>query len=144
MKLIRSMILVGACLFALAAFAQQNPPSNENEHGQKSGQHMGAHQMPSVDDHLKDLSAKLNLTADQQAKIRPILEDTHQQMQSLMSDQSMSKEDKHAKMQSLHESVKAKVSDILNADQKKQFAAMMQEHEHQGATKGGHEGNDHK
>ncbi|HEU4417003.1 MAG TPA: hypothetical protein VFT65_19605 [Candidatus Angelobacter sp.] len=137
MKQIRTLMMLGACLFALAAFAQQNPPANDTDHS-----HMGNHQMPSVDDHMKQLTARLNLTADQQAKVRPILEESLPQMQSLMKDESLSKEDRHAKMQAIHESMKAKMAEILNDDQKKKLAAMMSEHE-QGA-KGGHDHSDHK
>lgn len=137
MKQIRTLMMLGTCLFALAAFAQQNPPANDTDHS-----HMGNHQMPSVDDHMKQLTARLNLTADQQAKVRPILEESLPQMQSLMKDESLSKEDRHAKMQAIHESMKAKMAEILNDDQKKKLAAMMSEHE-QGA-KGGHDHNDHK
>ncbi len=38
--------------------------------------------MGSTDDMMKELTTKLNLTADQQAKIKAILEENHQQMQS--------------------------------------------------------------
>ena len=38
--------------------------------------------MGSIDDMMQDLTTKLNLTADQQTKIKSILEENHQQMQS--------------------------------------------------------------
>jgi periplasmic protein CpxP/Spy len=130
MKQIRLLAFLATCLFALAALAQQNPPaqgSGEHKHGQ-----MG-HGMGNVDEHVKELSTKLDLTADQQAKVKAILQENHQQMQAMMKDQSMSKEDKHAKMQSMHDSVHAKVREVLNDDQKKKFDAMvhdMNEHMH--------------
>lgn len=130
MKQIRFLAFLATCLFALATLAQQNPPAQgpgEHKHGQ-----MG-HEMGNVDEHVKELSTKLDLTADQQAKVKAILQENHQQMQTMMKDQSMSKEDKHAKMQSMHDSVHAKVRELLNDDQKKKFDVMvhdMNEHMH--------------
>lgn len=127
MKQIRLLALLATCLFTMAAFAQQNPPAKGEDH-----KHMG-HDMGSVDDHVKELSTRLNLTADQQAKVKAIMEEQHQQMETVMKDQSMSKEDKHAKMQSMHDSVHTKVREVLNDDQKPKFDAMvkdMQDHMH--------------
>lgn len=50
-------------LLTLAVFAQE-------AHNGHAG-----HAMPSADQHLKMLSEKLDLTADQQAKARPILQE---------------------------------------------------------------------
>jgi len=131
MKQIRFLAFFAAFLFALAAYAQQNPPAPDaGEH--KHGGHMG-HDMGSVDDHVKELSTKLDLTADQQAKVKAILEENHQQMQAMMKDESMSKEDKHAKMESMHNSVHTKVRALLTDAQKTKFDAMvkdMEDHMH--------------
>jgi Spy/CpxP family protein refolding chaperone len=126
MKLMRLVTLLAACLFAMAAVAQQNPPAQANgdhKHGQM-GPGMG-----NVDDHVKELTTKLNLSNDQQAKVKSILEDTHQQMDTLAKDQSISKDDKHAKMKELHELVHSKVRDVLTDDQKPKFDAMVKDME---------------
>jgi periplasmic protein CpxP/Spy len=133
MKKIRLLTLLAACLFAVAAGAQQNPPAQES--GKHAG-HMGPG-MGNVDDHVKEMSAKLNLTADQQTKVKAILEDTHQQADALMKDDSMSKEDKHAKMKSLHESTHAKVRDVLTDEQKPKFDAMVKDMETRHSQHGG-------
>src|ERR1044071_343671 len=131
MKAIRLLTLLAACLFAMAAGAQQNPPAQPSGDQKQGGHgHMG---MGNVDDHVKELSAKLNLTADQQTKVKAILEEHHQQMQAMMKDDSMSKEDKHARMMSMHDSVHAKVREILTDEQKTKFDAMVKDmhgHEH--------------
>ena len=96
MKLMRLLALLAACLFAMAAGAQQNPPaqeSGEHKHGGQTGAAWAALTIM-----CKELTTKLNLTADQQTKIKSILEENHQKMQATMNDQSLSKEDKHAKM----------------------------------------------
>ncbi len=139
MKQMRLLTLLGACLFALAALAQQNPPAQESgEH--KHGGQMG-HKMGSVDDHVKELSTKLNLTTDQQTKVKAILEQSHQQMETLMKDESVSKEDKHAKMKSMHDSTHSQIREVLTDEQKPKFDAMvkdMEDHMHSHDKDKGH------
>jgi len=128
MKQVRLLALLATCLFALAAFAQQNPPAKENAENKHGG-----HEMGNVDEHVKELSNKLNLTADQQTKVKAILEQNHQQMETVMKDESMSKEDKHAKMKSMHDSIHTQIRDVLTDDQKPKFDAMvkdMEDHMH--------------
>lgn len=131
MKLMRLVILLAACLFAVAAGAQQNPPAQPSGDQKQGGHgHMGMGPgMGNVDDHVKELSTKLNLTSDQQTKVKAILEENHQQMQTMMKDDSMSKEDKHAKMMSMHDSVHAKVREVLTDEQKPKFDAMVKDME---------------
>ena len=83
--------------------------------------------MQSVDDQLKNLTEKLSLSTDQQAKIKPILEDTRSEMMKVMQDDSMSREDKMAKGRSLREAANGKIRDLLNDDQKKKFDEMQKE-----------------
>jgi periplasmic protein CpxP/Spy len=130
MKLMRLITLLAACLFAVAALAQQNPPAQESGDHKHSG-HMAG--MGSADDHVKELTAKLNLTADQQAKVKAILEENHQKMETTMKDESLSKEERHSRMMSMHESVHSKVREVLTDDQKPKFDAMvkdMEDHMH--------------
>ena len=125
MKQITTGILAGLLLLGLAAFAQQQNPSGQAPPSGDQGQ--ARHAMPSVDDQLKNLTDKLNLTADQQAKVKPILQDTQTQAQAVMKDSSLSQDDRRAKMRSLHESSSAKIRDVLNDDQKKKFDDWQQE-----------------
>ena len=131
MKAIRLLTLLAACLFAMAALAQQNPPAQSGGDQKQGGHgHMGMGPgMGNVDDHVKELTTKLNLTADQQTKVKAILEENHQQMQALMDDKSLSMDDKHAKMKSMHDSVHSKVRDILTDEQKPKFDAMVKDME---------------
>jgi periplasmic protein CpxP/Spy len=127
MKLMRLTTLLAACLFTMAALAQQNPPAQESgDH--KHSAHMGAG-MGNVDDHVKELTTKLNLTADQQTKVKAILEENHQKMETTMKNESLSKEDKHARMKGMHDSVHAKVREVLTDDQKPKFDDMVKEME---------------
>ena len=83
--------------------------------------------MPSVDDQVKMMSDRLNLTPDQQTKIKPILEDQRTQAQALMKDESLSDDDRRNKMRTLRESTNSKIRDVLTDDQKKQFDEMQQQ-----------------
>jgi len=134
MKLMRLTTLLAACLFAMAAFAQQNPPAQENGEHKHGGQ---MDRMRSTDDLVKDLTTKLNLTADQQAKVKSILEENHQKMQDTMKDGSLSKEDKHAKMLEMHNAVHAQVRDVLSDEQKPKFDAMVKDMENNMHKKNG-------
>ena len=123
MKTIRKITLLAVCALAVAAFAQNAPPPQGGP-GDGPGHRRG---MPSADDQVKNLTEQLSLTDDQQARAKTILEDTHSQMQKLRQDDSMSREDKMAKMQSLHETASGKIREILTADQQKKFDDMQKE-----------------
>src|SRR5258708_38265311 len=112
------ILLLAVSMLTLGAFAQQNPPP--------PGPPGGGRGPMSVDDQLKGLTDRLNLTADQQAKIKPILEDSHSQMQKIMQDDSMSQEDKRAKGRSIREATNGKIREVLTDDQKKQFDEMLE------------------
>jgi Spy/CpxP family protein refolding chaperone len=143
MKAIRLLTLLTACLFAMAALAQQNPPAQGSGDQKQGGHgHMGMGPgMGNVDDHVKELTTKLNLTADQQTKVKTILEENHQQMQAIMNDKSLSMDDKHAKMKSMHDSVHAKVREVLTDEQKPKFDDM--ENNMHGHDKGADHDHDH-
>jgi periplasmic protein CpxP/Spy len=125
-------VAVLACLLSLGlatgnAFAQDQPAPPADQSGQSMGGHMGGRQMPSVDDQIKHLTKKLNLTADQQTKLKPILEDQRTQMEKIHSDSSLSREDRMSKMQSLRESSDTQIKSLLTDDQQKNFDKMRAE-----------------
>jgi len=73
------------------------------------------------------LSDQLNLSTDQQSKVRTILVDQHEQDMTVVKDSTLSREDKMAKIHSLREGTIAKVRQVLNADQKPKFDQMIQQ-----------------
>jgi Spy/CpxP family protein refolding chaperone len=89
---------------------------------------------------LEGMTKRYNLSADQQTQLKPILASQQQQMQALRGDSSLSREDRMAKMQSIHADTKTKIEAVLNDDQKKQFEAdqeRMQQQRMQGGGPGG-------
>jgi len=123
MKQIKIIVLAAVCLLALAAVAQSNPPAQGGGGNQPQGQRGPM----SVDDQLKNLTDRLSLTADQQGKIKPILEDRNQQMQALRNDQSLTQDDRRTKGRAIQEASTQKIRDVLTDDQKKKYDDMQQE-----------------
>ena len=142
MKKLRSVMLLSTFLFALGAFAFQSGSGQEANqgHGQGQGQGQGRG-MPNVEDHLKLLTEKLDLTADQQTKVKTILEDQRQQMDAIRKDDSLSREDKMSKMRALRETSQAKLREILTDDQKKKLDQLEQEMRDRNRPKQGGESN---
>lgn len=150
MKQIRQGMLFAVCMVAVGLWAQQSQPAQGAEHhhhmGTGQGQGMGhGHGMMSVDEHLQMLSQKLNLTDDQKAKIRPILEEHLKDRDTIMKDQSLTPDQKHDKMKASMDAAHAKIDPILNPEQKKQLAQMMQDMHGKGHGMGmhGHPGPHH-
>jgi hypothetical protein len=110
-----------ACLLfgSIAVFGQEPPPP------QQGGGQWGHGQMPTAEQRLQRMTQALNLTEDQQQKIKPILENETTQMQTLRSDSSLSQDDRMAKMKQIRETTASQINPILTADQQKQYAEMM-------------------
>ena len=123
---------------ALAQDNQEPPPQGP---APGMGEHMGRHPMPSVDDQLKHLTRKLSLSDDQQAKLKPILEDQRKQMEQIHNDSSLSRQDRFSKMRDLHSSTDSQIKAVLNEDQQKKFDQMREEqHRHMRGNRGGPSG----
>jgi periplasmic protein CpxP/Spy len=122
-----SVAMVAFLLGAVAVYAQEPAP-------QGGGQWGGRGQMPTVDQRLQRMTQALNLSDDQQQKIKPILENESTQMQSLRADTSLSQEDRMAKMKEIRTNTSSQINPILNPDQQKQYAEMMS---HMGRGRGG-------
>ena len=112
------LLVVGQTTHAL-----QTAPAAE-DHGAMSGHAMGR---MTPESRLKMLTEKLDLTDDQQAKLKPILEDESTQMKTLHEDTSLAPEDKKAKMKELHESSTEKINAVLTPDQQSKWKQMKQE-----------------
>jgi len=107
--------------------AQDAPPAPAQQRGPGMGRGMGRRPMESVDDQIKHLSKKLNLTDDQQAKLKPILEDQRKQMEQIHGDSSLSREDRFSKMQALRQSSDTQIKSVLTEEQQKSFDKMRAE-----------------
>jgi periplasmic protein CpxP/Spy len=106
-----------------AAFAQDTPPAPPDQ-GQAGPPQGGRGMRMNPDQQLARLTSALNLTDDQQAKIKPLLVERQQKMQALMQDQSAAPEDRRAQMRTISEGTNNSIKALLNDDQKQKFDAM--------------------
>jgi hypothetical protein len=80
-----------------------------------------------ADAQVNSLTSALNLTPDQQSKIKAILEDQHQQVVGLVNDNSMAQDAKVQKVHAIRQSTIEKVRSTLTSDeQKSKFDSMIQ------------------
>jgi len=126
------ILATGLALGSAAAFAQQDSPAPPD-----AAQQGGHRQPPTPDEQVARMTKRYNLSADQQAQIKPIVADQQQKMMALRGDSSMSRDDKMAKMKSIHEDSNTKIQSILNDTQKQQFAQDQQRMEQRMMQRGG-------
>lgn len=115
MKGMRSLAIWTIFIFALSAPAQQAATNS------------GPHEIPSVEEHLKVLTTKLDLTADQQDKVRPILQEMHDGMQKVEDDQTLSPDESRADLRRVHSKADKEVREVLNDEQKKKLDLLEQQ-----------------
>ncbi|HEY1807447.1 MAG TPA: hypothetical protein VGG42_02740 [Acidobacteriaceae bacterium] len=113
-------VSANAALCAQDNSAQSTTPQAST---QQPGQFHRGHRMD-PDRQLAHLTKKLDLSADQQAQIKPILLDRQQQMQALWQDQTLSRQDKRAKAQAIQQDTQTKLEAAMNDQQKQKFEEM--------------------
>jgi len=106
---------------SLPALAQAAPGATGTGEAGGQGHHHG---MPSVDQRVQHLTKMLNLSDDQQAKVKSILENQQSQASSLREDTSLSQQDRRAKFMQIHQATQQSIRDVLNDDQKAKFDQM--------------------
>jgi Spy/CpxP family protein refolding chaperone len=115
MNRIRLFVAAMTLAFAVPAIAQDTAPAP-------------ARQMPTVDQHLKALSDKLSLTADQQEKARPILQQMQDSIQRLMNDKTLTPEQMHEQMRPARMKADKQLRELLNDEQKKKLDDLESQH----------------
>ncbi len=75
------------------------------------------------------LGRKLNLTADQTAKLEPILAERQQKLQAIKSNAALSPEEKHQQMHAIARTTHQELAGVLTPDQMQQMKAMHKAHE---------------
>ena len=120
-------IAIGTILiFTLAAPAQQAATApgapDKNEHNQLGTQDG----VPTVDEQLEVLTVKLDLTTDQQTRIKPILQGVHDATVKISQDQSLSREERLARVRPIRYKAHDQIREILNDEQKKKLEQYMQ------------------
>ncbi len=115
------------CLgFATAStlFAQDGPPPQDQ--GGPPAHHGWHHGPMSPDQELAHMTKALNLSSDQQAQLKPILQSRQDQMEQIHQDTSLARPDKMAKMKALDDSSNTQVEAVLNDQQKAKYEKMIE------------------
>lgn len=132
MKPIRLLAITIALLLGAGAFAQAGQGRNESKgqgSGQASGQSHGTgagHEVPTPEEQLKVLTEKLGLTGEQQAKIKPVLQELHDATQKIVSNDKLSYDERLAKVRPLRMDAGKKIREFLTDDQKKKLELYLQ------------------
>ena len=118
----KKLLCASALMFTLACggrlMAQQ-----PQEMG-PGGEHHGGGMMMSTDQRLQRMTHQLDLTSEQQTKIRPILEQESSQMQALHQDSSLTPQEMHAKMQQIRQTTNDQIKAQLTSEQQQKFEQM--------------------
>lgn len=118
--------LIAIALLVLPAIpAFSTPPAQMGgQHGgMQGGMHMRHGNM------LEHMTRALNLTDQQKAQIKPILENEHKSMMALRQDTSLSRQDRMTKFMALHKETMSKIQPILTSEQQAKLKQMEQRRE---------------
>lgn len=114
MNRIRGFVTGAVLLFAMASMGQQSPAP-------------GTQPMPSVEDHVKFLSQQLGLTADQQAKVTPVIREMQDTAEKANADASLSPEERHNRLRAAHMKADKEMRTVLTEPQKAKLTQMEQD-----------------
>jgi Spy/CpxP family protein refolding chaperone len=113
-------------IFALNVPAQQTSTTPSSSDKSEQGQPGTQNDVPTAGEQLKVLTNKLDLTEDQQAKIKPILGRLHDATVKISQDQNLSREERLAKVRPIRYKAHDQIRAILNDEQKKKLEQYMQ------------------
>jgi Spy/CpxP family protein refolding chaperone len=121
------LLAIGTMLIvALTAPAQQTATrpggTDKEEHGQRGAQDG----VPTVESQLKVLTEKLDLTGDQQDKVKAILQELHDATLKFVQDKSLSHEERLAKVRPQRYKADKQIREFLTDDQKKKLDQYLQ------------------
>ena len=121
MKKVLLCALLGLAIVSCgsALYAQMPPGPNA---GHRPGKPL------TTDERLQRLTQYLNLTDDQQQKIRPILENETQQLDALHQDTALTGPDRRNKMLEIRDNTTGQITPQLNPDQQKKYQEMVARH----------------
>ncbi len=117
------VLITGALLLFTAGAVCQNQPSGQEQQAPPGPGRRGM-MMQSPQERLDTMAKQLNLSDEQKTKIKPILEQEHEKMQSLRQDTSLSREDRMSKMMEIRKSATDEIKKELTPDQQKKFDEM--------------------
>ncbi|MFZ0957341.1 MAG: hypothetical protein WAN60_13425 [Candidatus Sulfotelmatobacter sp.] len=130
------LIAAGAISIAVPFAAAQDSPSQNGDQQSAQGHRHGMDPAQRT----QELTKKLKLTTDQQAKVKDALESEHSQMESTHQDSSLSQDDRRAKMMEIRKTTNTQIRELLDSDQQKKWDEMQAQrgqwgqHRHEGGA----------
>ncbi len=121
-NLVKSSILILALGLGIAALAQEPAPQQQPA--------AAPIRQPNPKHQAKELSKKLDLTADQTAQIEPVLADRDQRVQTLNSNTTLDLKSMRKQRRAIMTQSEAKLNAILTPAQQQQYAALKAERRH--------------
>ncbi len=118
------LLAIGTILLSALAATAQQPATSASTKSSQTGEGAG---VPTAEGQLTFLAAKLDLTGNQQEKIKPILQALHDTSVTLVQDENMSREERQSKVRDSRFTADKKIRAILNDDQKKKLDQLEQE-----------------
>jgi hypothetical protein len=115
MNRVRGLMMGILLLFAIGVLGQQ--PSGDTV----------THHMPSVEEHVKLLSERLNLTSDQQMKLTPVIREMQDTVEKNNQDTSLSQDERNTRMRTAHMKADKQMRVFLTEPQKTKLTEMEQE-----------------
>jgi len=115
-------VLGAALAIGVPVFAQ-----NATDTGQENSTTQAAPNGHHRGERMLKLTQELNLTPDQQTKIKPIFQQARAQAKTIRQDTSLTQDQKHAKMKELHENTMAQLNGILTSEQQTQLKQLQEQ-----------------
>jgi hypothetical protein len=112
MRLLPLIAIMSISIVANATPKQQSAAKHETEKQDS---------LPTVEEQLRVLNEKLGLTAKQQAKVKLILQQLHDATENVMRDQTLSREERLAKIRPQRQMADKKLRRFLNDEQRKKL-----------------------
>jgi hypothetical protein len=124
-------VLVLALCVPAAMLAQDTAPAPppQGTTGQQASpgeQPMRHHHPPSPEQQLRHLRQMLNLTADQQQQMLPILQDQHKRMDAIHNNTALSPQERRQQMRAAMMDTHQRLEALMTDTQKQQFEQAMQ------------------
>jgi Spy/CpxP family protein refolding chaperone len=124
----RKYLWILTLLLALPMLAAGVPAAPYQGGGYGGGRGGGGRRGPmSPDDQLKRMTKDFDLTADQQAKIKPILVDAQKKMEDVRNDSSGDRQTMRQKMMQIRQDTNDQIRALLDDKQKEKFDKQQQE-----------------
>lgn len=120
----KKQLLIIAGLLALLAVA---PPAARAFPQAESDQEQTTRKTLTPDEVVTMLDSKLSLSADQKARITPIIADRQEKIRALAEDQSTRRMKKAREMKSIYEDSDKKIKALLNDNQKQKYTQIEQQ-----------------